>query len=149
MTSRRCAHFLPGFRATCVTVGVIWVFLAGGLLARGVRASMAGYGVPEATLASPHYHDAIWWVYSHMIVLGLVLVVVGLYAEGARFKQRFARLLLAAGVYYTVLDVRASDSALGTGLYQGAASLAPAVVGVVVTLLFAHVAFCRKACGIE
>ncbi len=54
-------RFLPGFRASCLTVAVLFVLLAGSILARGAAASMAPFGVPEATLVSPHYRDAIQW----------------------------------------------------------------------------------------
>jgi hypothetical protein len=140
--TRACRHWLPGFEASFLTTGVLYVLMGGSILVRGTRASMAPFGVPEATLASPHYDDAIFWVYSHMVVLGVLMAVVGLTAEGDRLKLWFSRALFAAHVYYTVLDVRASDSVLGTALYQGPASIFPAVVGFVVTVLLAHLSFC-------
>ena len=145
----KCAHPLPGWRATCTSVAVIYVLLAASILVRGARASMAGFGVPEATLASPHYQDAIFWVYAHMLVLGLVVGFVGRSAEDGRFQQGFARLMVVISAGFTFLDVRASDSPLGHGLYRGTVSLAPALVGAVVTLLFAHLALCRRACGLD
>ena len=138
----RCRHPLPGFRATCLTVGGLHVALAGMLLLRGVRPSMAQFAVPDAILDSPHYNDAIFWVYSHQIVIGLILGVLGLRAEDGRLKLWMARLLFAAHAYYAYLDLRASDSPLGTGLYQGPASLIPAAVGLVMMLLFAHLSLC-------
>ncbi len=80
-----------------------------------------------------------------MLVIGLLVGLVGLYGEGARFKTWFARLMLAANAMYTFLDFRASDSAVGTGLYPGQASLLPAFVNLFVTLLFAHLAFSKRA----
>jgi hypothetical protein len=134
---------LPGFRASCVLVCVLYVLLGGSILVRGGAASLAEFGVPAATLASPHYADAIWWVYTHMIVLGLLTGVVGLWGQGVRLQRWFARAMLVAHVYYVLLDVRASDSPLGTGLYQGPASMAPAVIGSVVLLVFAYLSVCR------
>lgn len=137
-----CRHHLPGFRTTCLIVGAVEVALAAMILIRGVRESMAPFGVPEALLTAPHYQDAIVWVYTHMLVLGLVIGVVGAYAEGERLKRAFSRLIFAAHALYLYFDVRASDSALGDGLYQGPGSLGPVVVGVVVAALFGHLSLC-------
>lgn len=141
----RC--FLPGFKASCLTICILYVFLAGGLFVRGIKTSMAEFKVPPQILNSPHYLDAIGWVYTHMIVIGLMVGVMGLYAEGQKFKQTMARLLLVAHVYYTYLDFRTSDSILGNGLYQGPGSVIPAFIGLFVTLLFLHLGFCPQSCG--
>jgi hypothetical protein len=138
-----CAHHLPRFRVSCVVVGVLYVLLGASVLVRGGAASLAEFGVPADTLASPHYADAIWWVYTHMIVIGLMIVVVGWFAQGVKLKRSFARLMFTAQVYYLILDVRASDSPLGSGLYEGPASLVPAVIGALVMLVFAHLSVCR------
>jgi hypothetical protein len=140
-----CKHPLPSFRSTCLVVGVLYVLLGGSVLARGGVASMAEYEVPAATLASPHYADAIEWVYVHMLVIGLMIGVVGLFAREARLQRWFARLMLVAHAYYLFLDVRTSDTALGTGLYQGPASIVPAVIVLCVLLLFVHPSVCNEA----
>lgn len=139
-----CKHYLPGFRTSCLIVAGLYSFLAGGVLLRGTRASMTPFAVPEVTLASPHYDDAIWWVYSHMLVIGLVIGVLGLYAESQKLKTRMARLLLVAHVYYTYLDARASDSFFGNGLYKGPGSVIPAIICLIMTVLFAHLSFCTE-----
>ena len=136
---------IPGFRGTCIAVGVTYVLLGGSILARGVPASLAPFGVPPDILASPHYVDAIWWVYTHMVVLGGVMLVLGRFAEGAALKLWMARMLFVAHVYYTWLDIRASDSAWGTGLYQGPASVAPAVIAGLSMLAFMRLSFSRWA----
>lgn len=137
-----CKHHLPGFRTSCLGVCVLYVLLGGSVLARGGAASMAEFGVPATTLASPHYGDAIAWVYLHMMVLGLVIGVVGWFGQGVALQRWFSRLMLAAHVVYVFLDVRGSDTALGTGLYQGPTSIVPAVIGGCVLLLFAHLSVC-------
>lgn len=139
-----CSHRLPRFRATCLTVCVLNVLIGGSILLRGM-ASMEPFGVPEATLASPHYADAIFWVYSHMVVIGVITGVVGWYAKTAPLQRAFARVMLAAHAYYTFLDVRASDSALGTGLYQGPESVMPAVIAGLMTLMFLHLSLCSES----
>jgi hypothetical protein len=140
-----CAHRLPRFRVSCVVIGVLYVLLGASVLVRGGASSLAEFGVPAATLASPHYGDAIWWVYSHMIVIGLMTGVVGWFARGVELKRWFVRLMFLTQVYYVVLDVRASDSPLGSGLYEGPASIVPAVIGAFVMLVFAHLSICRTA----
>jgi len=98
--------------------------------------AMAEYGVPAATLASPHYADAMFWVFLHMTMIGLAIGVVGWFAEGVRMQRAFARLMLAGIVVYTYLDVRSADWALGSGLYQGRGSLGPVLVDVLALLLW-------------
>ena len=75
---------------------------------------MAGFGVPDAVLASPHYQDAIFWVFTHMLVLGLVIGVVGYFAGGERTRRAFARLMCAAIAVFTGLDLHTSDSPVGS-----------------------------------
>ena len=137
-----CKHPLPGFRRVCLVISVAYVLLGASVLVRGGAASMAEFGVPAATIASPHYADAIWWVYVHMIILGLVIGVVGRFAESPRLRLWFARVLLAAHAYYLYLDTRTSDSALGNGLYQGPASVVPAVIVLGMLLLLVHPSLC-------
>ncbi|HEY9842650.1 MAG TPA: hypothetical protein V6D23_19455 [Candidatus Obscuribacterales bacterium] len=135
---------LPGFKASCLTVGGLNLFLAGGLLARGIPAAMAPFGVLPQILASPHYLDAMHWTYTHMCVLALIIGALGLWAQDPRLRRNMARLLFFAHLYYTFLDFRASDSILGTGLYKGSASLIPAFISLFVTLVFLHLGFCPK-----
>ncbi|MEM6273440.1 MAG: hypothetical protein AAF998_28805, partial [Bacteroidota bacterium] len=67
---------------------------------------------------------------------GLITILMGLLAQGAKLKVWMSRLLLIANAYYMVLDFRSSDSALGNGLYEGEASLLPAFTALGITLLF-------------
>ncbi|MFN8344217.1 MAG: hypothetical protein U0X91_04400 [Spirosomataceae bacterium] len=124
------------FKTICLTVCGLYVFLAGSLFLQGLIKSMSLYNVPPEILASPHYYDAIFWVYTHMIVIGLLIGCVGLYAENFQLKKKWSVLLFVAHLFYTYLDFRSSDSFLGNGLYQGPASVFPAIIGSVITLLF-------------
>jgi hypothetical protein len=127
---------LPGFRASCLTLAGLYVFLAGSILLRGPMVAMADYAVPANTLASPHYADAMFWVFLHMLVIGLMIGVVGWYAEGARMQRAFSRLMLAALLVYMTLDVRTADWALGNALYKGAGSFGPVVVDALALVLW-------------
>ncbi|MEM1000980.1 MAG: hypothetical protein AAGN35_28250 [Bacteroidota bacterium] len=129
-------RFLPGFKATYLISGGLFVFLAASLFAQGIPEFMSQFNVPQSTLDSPHYLDAMLWTYSHMIILGLITILMGLLAQGAKLKVWMSRLLLIANAYYMVLDFRSSDSALGNGLYEGEASLLPAFTALGITLLF-------------
>jgi len=127
---------LPGFRASCLTLAIVYVLLAGSILLRGPMVAMAGYGVPPSTLASPHYADAMFWVFLHMTVIGLAIGVVGWFAEEARLQRAFARFMLAAICVYTFLDVRTADWPLGNALYKGTGSLGPVIVDVLAIVLW-------------
>ena len=129
-------RFLPGFKACCLTVCVLYVFLAGSLFIKGLMTSMIDFQVPPQILASPHYYDAMLWVYSHMIVLGLIIGTVGLLGKDHRLKKWMAWLLLIVHSYYTYLDFRTSDSSLGNGLYKGEGSVIPGFICLFITLLF-------------
>lgn len=122
---------LPGFRASCLSIGGLFVLLAGSILVRGPMVAMADYAVPAQTLASPHYADAMFWVFLHMAIIGLIVATVGWFAEGVRMQRAFARLMLAAQLVYFTLDVRSADWALGNALYKGPGSLGPVVVGAI------------------
>jgi hypothetical protein len=133
--------FLPGFKVSCLIVCGLDVVLAGGLFAKGLMESMAEYKVPPATLASPHYYDAIFWVYAHMIVIGLIIGGIGLLVKEGKAQLWLSRLLLVVHCFYAFLDFRSSDSVLGNGLYQGEASILPAFIGTLMALLFLHLSF--------
>ena len=129
-------HFLLSFKTCCLIVCSLYVVLAGSLFIKGLMTSMLDFQVPMHTLNSPHYYDAMLWVYSHMIILGLIIGTVGWYAKDNQLKKWMARLLLIVHVYYTYLDFRTSDSFLGNGLYKGAGSVIPGIVCLFITLLF-------------
>lgn len=141
----RCRHYLPGFRATFLGVGTLFMILAGMELAQGVTASLAGFGVPEAVLTAPHYQDAMIWVFTHMLVFGLIIAAAGYFVEGGRARRGLARVLIASVAVFTVLDLRTSDSPLGNGLYAGVRSLVPPMIELVVLLLLTHLSFCKNA----
>ena len=132
----KITRFLPSFKVTYIIVGITFVLMAGSILIRGVPASMEPFNLPEETLASPHYLDSMWWTYSHMVILGLIILFIGIFAQGPKLKIWMSRLLLLANAYYTFLDFRSSDSSLGNGLYEGDASLMPAFIALATTLLF-------------
>lgn len=134
---------IPGFRKTCLGVCGLFVVLASGVLIRGAETSMAEFEVPAAVLTSPHYQDAIFWVYLHMLVIGAIVGLMGLRAEDPRLQRDFSRLMFAASAVYAWLDLRASDSALGEALYRGPGSLVPVLVCVLTAALFGRLALAR------
>lgn len=134
---------LPGFRASCLTLAALYVLLAGSILVRGPMVAMADYAVPPETLASPHYADAMLWVFLHMTVIGLIIGVVGWFAEGARMQRAFARLMLAAQLVYFALDAHHADWALGNALYKGPGSLGPVMVGALALIVWGRLNLVR------
>ena len=89
-------RFLPGFKSTYLLIGGLYVLLSANILLRGVSASMEPFGVPAAVLDAPHYENAIWWVYTHMLVLGMVMCVIGQFAKDKALKLWISRALLVA-----------------------------------------------------
>jgi hypothetical protein len=129
--------FLPGFKVTYLVVGFLHIVLALSLFLRGLMPSMAEFKVPASTLESPHYYDAIFWVYTHMIILGSIILLMGILSpHGNKFKIWMSRFLFLAHAFYTYLDFKASDSFFGSALYQGPASVIPAWISLAFTLLF-------------
>lgn len=128
--------FVPNFKATFLIIGFTYILLAVGLISKGLIPSMADFKVPQLPLDSPHYYDAILWVYVHMIVIGLLLLVIG-YSVNDTTKQKWISILLfLITAFYMYLDFRSADWVLGNGLYKGEASLAPAIIGLLTNLLF-------------
>ena len=97
---------------------------------------MSEFGIPEETLNSPHYYDAIFWVYLHMIVIGILNVVLALTVKEHHNQKWVSLLLTLIYTLYTYLDFRSSDSALGNSLYKGEGSIGPAIISLIITLLF-------------
>lgn len=127
---------MPGFRITCLVVGVVQVLLAASILLRGVESSLAPFEVPVEVLRAPHFRDAILWVYVHMMVLGVITSALGWLVTEARLQCWCARLLAAINAVYFVLDARTADWALGNALYRGSASVIPAMICVVFVAVF-------------
>lgn len=134
---------LPGFKPVCTIVGLAYILLAGSMLASGVRASMGQFALPEQVLASPHYADQFHWVYVHLTVIGVLIGMLGRYVRDGRQQRTLARVLCLAEAHYAYLDLRSSDSAIGSALYRGSASLIPAVIDILVMLAFAYLSVHR------
>lgn len=117
-------------------MGSLHALIGSSIVLRGIPASMEPFGIPRVLFESPHYIDAMEWVYVHQALLGLLLVVVGWFGRSPDLKLWFARAVLFAHVVYGYRDFRASDSAVGTGLYEGSSSLAPAFMVVFLALFF-------------
>ncbi|MBY0426971.1 MAG: hypothetical protein K2Q22_15150 [Cytophagales bacterium] len=123
------------FKTTFIVMGVTFMFLSGSLFVKGLIPSMAEFKVPEPVLSSPHYFDAILWVYVHMIVLGLLIFLMGISVTDVTKQRWITMALIAVMCVYGYLDFRSSDSVFGNGLYQGPASIAPAIFCVFLNLM--------------
>lgn len=127
---------LPGFKATYMIVGTTFILLSLGLFAKGLIPSMAEFEVPEQILYSPHYYDAILWVYIHMIVIGVLILLIGNSVKDIHNQFWITVALFCITAFYTYLDFRSSDSSFGNALYKGESSLAPAYISLLVNFLF-------------
>ena len=123
------------FKLGCSVVGITYVVIAANILFQGVIAFMAQCGLPESTLESPHYENAIFFHFFDMLVIGVLITMAGT-VESLRFQRIFSTTMLAIQSVYLYLDVQTSDTPLGNALYKGPNSVAPVIIGIVFTLVF-------------
>lgn len=131
---------LPNFKTTCIIVGSILILLSISIFGQGILTMMADYGVPNEVLGSPHYEDAISWVYLHTAVIGILIILFGISVPKGKMQKWIALVLFLVNSVYTLLDFMHSDSSLGNGLYKGEASVIPAFTSLLITLLFLQLA---------
>jgi hypothetical protein len=136
--------FIPGFRGTCILVGTLNMLMAGSMLVKGIAEGMAQFKIPEIILASPHYQDAIFWVFLHMFMIGILVIMIGLLAENPVKQVWVARVLVLMHCVYAFLDIRTSDNYFGSALYQGPESVIPVFVDLFYILLFLRLSFYPK-----
>ncbi len=128
------------FKSTLVLIGSLFVFLAVGLFAKGLMRSMSEFDVPEIILNSEHYYDAILWVYVHMIVIGILIILLGISVVDPEKQKWISVFLLLITIFYTYLDFRSADWMYGNSLYKGESSLVPAFISLIVNMLFLNLA---------
>ena len=126
----------PNFKRTCLIVGYTFMILPLSLFAKGLMVSMAEFKVPEIILESAHYYDAILWVYVHMMVIGLLILIIGYSVNDLNKQKWIALVLFMVTAFYVYLDFRSADWAYGNALYKGQSSIIPAIIGLMVNLLF-------------
>ena len=127
---------LPNFKRTFLIVGYTFILLPLSLFTRGLVKSMAEFKVPELILNSSHYFDAILWVYVHMTVIGLLILTIGYSVNDMNKQKWIATLLFLVTAFYVYLDFRSADWVFGNALYKGESSIIPAIIGLLVNLLF-------------
>ena len=132
--------FQKWFRVTFISVGGVEVFFGVLSLIQGPKQLMSQFGIPEHVVNSPHYVDAMTWVVLHMTVLGTTLLTLGTLANEQRLQKSLTCIFLMFHFVYAFLDVRSSDNPLGTALYEGNASLIPAIMSSTFFLLFLNLA---------
>lgn len=120
-------------------VGTLLVLTSLSIFLNGIVVSMAGFNVPTTILHSSHYQDAISWVYIHMISIGILLILLGFAVKDVVLQKWVSLVLFVILLIYTILDFKTSDSALGNGLYKGDASLIPAIMSLLLCLIFLQV----------
>ena len=130
----------PNFKRTCLIVGYTFMILPLSLFAKGLMVSMAEFKVPEIILESAHYYDAILWVYVHMMVIGLLILIIGYSVNDLNKQKWIAALLFMVTAFYVYLDFRSADWAYGNALYKGESSIIPAIIGLLVNVLFFQLA---------
>lgn len=101
---------------------------------------LAPFGVPKDVLAAPHFLDFFHFLFVHMAVLGVLLVLLGQLVEGARKQRLVARVLLFVELHYTYLDQRTST--WGNGLYARDKSLVLVAIDLIVVACFLYLSVC-------
>ncbi len=135
---------LPGFKATCIIVGTLDILFASSMFAQGVMQGMAEFKVPQNLLTSPHYADAMFWVFLHMFMIGVLIITIGLLAESPLKKVWVARVLVLMHCVYAFLDIQTSDNYFGNALYQGPRSVIPVIIDLFYILLFLRLSFPKR-----
>ncbi|NUP07192.1 MAG: hypothetical protein HOW73_14145 [Polyangiaceae bacterium] len=131
---------IRGFSLACTIIGGLYVLLGLSMVVRGAQNAMAQFEVPDLVLSSPHFRDFFHWVFVHMMVLGVMIVMLGRFVTDGRSQRIVATVLTIVELHYTYLDFRTSDSPLGNRLYHGSGSLVPPMIDVLVTCTFAFFA---------
>ncbi|MFY8021687.1 MAG: hypothetical protein ACOVP1_10830 [Bacteroidia bacterium] len=126
------------FKAIYVFIGVLYMFLSASLFAKGLMNSMSEFKVPDLVLQSAHYYDAILWVYVHMIVIGLLILLLGISVTDFNKQKWISSILFLVTSFYTYLDFKSADWTYGNSLYQGESSLIPGIIGLIVNILFLY-----------
>ncbi len=127
---------LLGFKSTLIMIGSLLIFLSLSLFFKGMVIAMSEFKVPTEVLSSLHYIDAISWVYIHQLVIGLLIILLGISIKEISMQRWVSIILLLIMSFYAYIDFKNSDSKFGNGLYQGEASLIPAIMCLLFALLF-------------
>ena len=135
------SKILPGFKSTCLIVGILNVTFFLMMVSQGVMKGMAEFKIPENLLSSPYYSDAMFWVFLHMAMLGVLITLLGFGVESPNRQQWISAILVAVFGVYLFLDIRTSDNPFGTALYQGPRSLFPVFIDFLYILLFLRLVF--------
>jgi len=130
-----------GFKTVFMTIGILQIVLSGLMFAQGIVPAMSQFGVPDVVLHSPHYYDAMLYVFYHQFVNGCVLLIVGRFATDLSLQTWLTRILSVLYCVYTYFDFRVSDSVFGNGLYQGSASVIPPLFTLFFTVLILQLNF--------
>src|SRR5258708_1053840 len=133
-----------GFKTTFMVIGSLQVVLSSMIFLQGIVPAMSQFGIPNEVLQSPHYHDAMLYVFYHQFVNGCVLFLVGLFANNLPLQIWLTRVLSVLYCIYTYFDFRASDSVFGNGLYKGSASIIPPLFTLFFTILILQLNFRKQ-----
>jgi len=124
----------PNFKFILSCIGIAFILLSIALFAKGLKTSMMEFKVPDTTLNSEHYLDALQWVYIHQIFIGGLIFFLGQSVTNLKHQRSITVFILIAIFFYTYLDFRTSDSRFGNGLYQGEQSIIPGLINVILIM---------------
>jgi hypothetical protein len=131
---------MRGFRASLITIGVLYVMLASSMLLRGVGI-MRDFAAPEGLLSEPMFEDFFLFFYELMAAVGVLIAVFGQVVRDRKGQTVVALVLFLFKAYVTWRDLSTSDSAFGNHLYRGSATLIPVFIDLAIALVFAGYAW--------
>lgn len=129
---------LRGFRPVFVTLGILYVAMAGSALAHGVD-MLRDFGVPADVVAQPVLADFFSFFYLHMAYVGGLTILFGLVTRERRAQQWVCGVFALANLGFGFRDLATSDSRFGNHLYRGDATLVFVILDVAYALAFAAV----------
>jgi hypothetical protein len=115
------ASRILNYKSTCGIVGVLLILTSASIFLKGPANSMAAFGVPASILQSPHYQDAILWVYMHMTVIGMIILLLGYTVTDIAKQKDVAFVVFLILAIYTYQDFARYRFCLGQRVYTKAA----------------------------
>lgn len=122
-------------------IGSVLSLLSISLFIKGILHVMSEYGVPSNVLQNAYYIDAITWVYTHMLVVGILILCIGYGIKEIKIQKWVSLTLFIIITLYCIMDFAHSDSVLGNSLYKGPQSIIPAIISLIISLSLLRLTF--------
>lgn len=126
---------IRGFATVFTVIGTLYVAMASSMLVRGADA-LLDFGVAPELVAEPVLEDFFLFFYQLMAFVGVLTIVVGRVVHGRGRQAVVAAVFCVANVVWGLRDLGTSDSAWGSRLYEGEATLVFVAIDAVLVVVF-------------